>query len=99
MVIYLVAARYQNLVQRHARCLAPSTSVDLLLVDRYADCDLGVQNLDWLISICSWFYHRMAFPAFVILRLLEPQAAPALVCPGSHKESACAREPGGLRDC
>ncbi len=80
MVIYPVAANRQNLVQRYARCLAPSTSVDLLLVDRYADGDLGVQDLDRLISICAWFYHRMAFPAFVVRRVLESQGAPALVC-------------------
>ena len=71
MAIHLFTAGHQNLIQRHARCLAPSTSVDLLLVDRHANRHLGVQNPGGLISICTWFYHRMAFPAFVIRRVLE----------------------------
>jgi hypothetical protein len=40
----------------------------------------GSRTLTGLISICTWFYHRMAFPAFVIRRVLESQGAPALVC-------------------
>jgi hypothetical protein len=55
MVIYPVAANRPNLIQGHAGRLAASASIDLLLVNRYANRDLRPQDLGRLIPICwNW---------------------------------------------
>lgn len=46
MVVHPAAASRQNLIQRHAGSLTPSASIDLLLVDRDANCDLRTQDVD-----------------------------------------------------
>ena len=76
MGIHLVTAKYPNLVQGPARSLAPSAPTGLLLADRDADRHLGGPDFDRLISIGATFYHRVAVPAVVRRRILEPQDAP-----------------------